>query len=61
MEDMITRRNVLFGNVRGSGPYWKRQTARIMAMVVAFGPPTLFMTLSAADVFWDDLEKYLLQ
>ncbi|KAK3926023.1 LOW QUALITY PROTEIN: ATP-dependent DNA helicase [Frankliniella fusca] len=42
-------------NIRGTKPYWKSRTGELMDMVEQLGLPTIFLTLSCADLHWPDL------
>jgi hypothetical protein len=41
--------------VTGTRPYWHMEGAKLRNMIEQIGPPTLFYTLSMADLFWPDL------
>ena len=41
--------------VKGTPAYWKNFLFEVLAMVKQLGLPTLFMTLSRADLRWNDL------
>lgn len=41
--------------IRGTAAYWADAASNLHAMVRQLGPPTFFITLSAADMQWDDL------
>ena len=45
--------------INGSPAYWIKRRKEIGAMVRQIGPPTFFLTLSAADNFWVDLLRLL--
>lgn len=47
-------------NLRGTKAYWHARGQELLAMVRQLGLPTLFFTLSAADMHWPDLYKFLL-
>lgn len=59
LEDLIKRKHLIFGNLRGTPPYWEGEKNRIRNMIALKGKPTAFVTLSSADSYWPDLEKYL--
>ena len=40
---------------RGSPRYWRTTKYDILAMCNILGPPTFFITLSAADLYWPDV------
>ena len=46
-------------NLAGSPAYWSQQRARLVQMVDELGLPTLFITLSAADLQWPELFEML--
>ncbi|EED13560.1 hypothetical protein TSTA_098170 [Talaromyces stipitatus ATCC 10500] len=48
----ISRRS---GMLRGTRPFWTNKLQQLKAMVHNIGPAHLFLTLSAADLHWDDL------
>jgi hypothetical protein len=56
---MLKNKNIIFGNLRGTQPFWEKQKKRIRHMIALKGNPTAFATFSSADCFWDDLEEYL--
>lgn len=41
--------------IRGSQAYKRKMYCDLMAMITSVGPPTLFLTVSANDLKWDDL------
>ena len=41
--------------VKGTPAYWKRFQLEVLAMIKQLGLPTFFMTLSCADLRWDEL------
>ena len=41
--------------IRGTPAYWADAASDLHAMIRQLGPPTFFITLSAADMQWDDL------
>ena len=45
--------------VRGTRPYWHMEGAKLRDMIEQIGPPTLFYTLSMADLFWPDLHRLM--
>jgi hypothetical protein len=55
MEELIKRKNIIFGILRGTPVYWERQKSRIRHMIAMKGPPTAFVTFSSADNFWPDM------
>ena len=42
-------------SVKGTPTYWKQFPHEILAMVKQLGIPTYFLTLSCADLRWDEL------
>ena len=42
-------------NIRGSKAYWKSRCGELRDMVEQLGLPTIFLTMSAADLYWPDL------
>ena len=45
--------------IKGSPQFWKRFLLEVMAMVKQLGPPTFFLTLSCADLRWNELIKII--
>lgn len=45
--------------VRGTRLYWHMEGAKLRDMVEQIGPPTLFYTLSMADLSWPDLHRLM--
>ena len=41
--------------IKGTPAYWKRFLYKVLAMVKQLGIPTFFMTLSCADLHWNEL------
>ena len=41
--------------IKGTQAYWKKFIFEVLAMVKQLGLPTLFMTLSCADLRWNEL------
>jgi len=46
-------------NIRGTVAYWAEILHNLLATVKSLGPPTLFLTLSADDCHWPELNKLL--
>lgn len=46
-------------NARGSAQYWKSKSAELLSMVRFIGPPTIFFTLSAADIWYNDITRMI--
>lgn len=42
-------------SVKGTPAYWKKFLQEVLAMVKQLGPPTFFLTLSCADLRWNEL------
>ena len=42
-------------SVKGTPAYWKKFLFEVLAMVKQLGLPTFFMTLSCADLRWNEL------
>ena len=42
-------------NVKGTPTYWKQFLLEVLEMVQQLGVPTYFLTLSCADLRWDEL------
>ena len=42
-------------SVKGTPPYWKQFLYDVLAMVKQLGIPTYFLTLSCADLRWEEL------
>ena len=50
----------LFMNtIKGTPSYWKRFLFEVLAMVKQLGLPTFFLTLSCADLRWNELVKII--
>ena len=45
--------------VRGTRPYWHMEGAKLRQMIEQIGTPTLFYTLSMADLSWPDLHRLM--
>ncbi|KAE8739231.1 hypothetical protein FOCC_FOCC015271 [Frankliniella occidentalis] len=56
-----TLKGALFygSKVKGTRPFWQARTGELLDMVDQLKTPTLFMTLSAADLHWPDLFRIL--
>ena len=62
LQDMISRRKIVFSNLRGTHPFWEGNKNKILNMMISLGrPPDAFCTLSSADCYWKGLEDYLLR
>ena len=44
-----------WNTIKGTPAYWKRFLYKVLAMVKQLGIPTFFMTLSCADLHWNEL------
>ena len=42
-------------SVKGTPAYWKKFLQEVLAMVKQLGPPSFFLTLSYADLRWNEL------
>ena len=42
-------------SIKGTPAYWKKNLFEVLAMVKQLGIPTFFMTLSCADLRWNEL------
>ena len=47
------------GPIKGTPAYWKIFLSEVLAMVKQLGLPTFFMTLSCADLRWNELINYV--
>ncbi|KAE8737685.1 hypothetical protein FOCC_FOCC016848 [Frankliniella occidentalis] len=56
-ENPALLKKILFYNssLRGTRSYWYARGQELLAMIEQLGLPTLFFTLSAADLHWPDL------
>ena len=56
----LSSRVLHFGaTLRGTRQFWQKQRTRLTAMIDTLGLPTLFFTLSAADLQWPELANLL--
>ena len=46
-------------SVRGTPQFWYRRKTEVMTMICELGPPTWFVTLSAGEYYWIDIEEHL--
>ncbi|KAK3923180.1 ATP-dependent DNA helicase [Frankliniella fusca] len=55
------RKKIMFmgSNLKGSKSYWKSRCGELRDMVEQIGLPTIFLTMSAADLYWPDLYRIL--
>lgn len=49
----------LNSSIKGSNAYWYKRSLELKDMINQLGPPTLFITISAADLHWKYLFQYL--
>ena len=47
------------GNIKGTPAYWKKFLYEVLSMVKQLGLPTFFMTLSCADLQWDEVTSII--
>jgi len=45
--------------ITGLSAYWKHKSSELSAMISQLGSPTLFFTLSAADLHWPDFHRLI--
>ena len=58
--DALSNRILHFGaNLRGTRQFWQKQKNRLTCMIDTLGLPTVFFTLSAADLQWPELADLL--
>ena len=50
---------IFMNTIKGSPAYWKRFQLEVLAMIRQLGCPTFFLTLSAADLQWNELVHLL--
>ncbi|KAI5699514.1 hypothetical protein M8J75_004058 [Diaphorina citri] len=56
----LARRLMCYNSsVRGTNSYWRPRCGELLDMVQQLGAPTLFFTLSVADLHWPELYKLL--
>ena len=59
-DSRLADRLMRFGNVlRGTRAYWTKCRAELCDLIQQIGCPTIFFTLSAADMQWPDLHKLM--
>lgn len=46
-------------NIRSTNNYWYARSKELYSMIKSIGAPTLFFTLSAADLFWPEIFTHL--
>ena len=51
----------VFKLIRGTAPYLQDKRNSVMAMIRQLGPPHLFITLSSAEMEWDEVHKAILE
>ena len=61
LKDPNLIKNILCFNssLRGTSAYWHARCGELLDLVQQIGPPTLFFTLSAADIHWPDISRLL--
>ena len=58
--DALSNRILHFGaSLRGTRQFWQKQKKRLTAIIDTLGLPTVFFTLSAADLQWPELADLL--
>lgn len=57
--DIIEDSYVFMRNIRGTPAYWRNELLNLLARIGTLGPPTWFITLSAADLQWEELYTML--
>lgn len=50
---------VFMNQIKGTPAYWKRFQLEVLAMIRQLGCPTFFLTLSCADLRWNELIKII--
>ena len=46
-------------SIKGTPAYWKKFKSEVIAMVKQLGVPTFFLTLSSADLRWNELVEII--
>ena len=46
-------------DIKGTPAYWKNFLHEVLSMVKQLGPPTFFLTLSCADLRWNELVRII--
>ena len=46
-------------NLRSSSSYWYMRSQELLDMVEELGTPTVFITLSTADLYWPEIYRIL--
>ena len=61
VQDLIHSHNgyLFMSQIRGTPAYWKRFQSEVLAMVKQLGCPTFFLTLSCADLRWNELVEII--
>lgn len=57
--DLIEDSYVFMKQIRGPPAYWRNELLNLLAKIYTLGPPTWFITLSAADLHWPELFQTL--
>ena len=52
--------STMLRQIRGSANYWNSRRNELRTMVRCLGPPTFFITLSAAEYDWEDMREMLI-
>ena len=52
---------LFMSKIRGTPAYWKRFQSEVLAIVKQLGCPSFFLTLSCADLKWNDLVEVILK
>lgn len=59
-DNRLTDKIMFYGsNIRGTKAYWYKRCGELLDMVNQIGTPTIFFTLSAAELHWPDLYRLL--
>ncbi|XP_054257274.1 uncharacterized protein LOC128982231 [Macrosteles quadrilineatus] len=54
----IVKKIMFYANkLRGTRPYWRARLGELLDMEAQLGLPTVFLTLSAADLHWPDISR----
>ena len=57
--DLIEDSYVFMKQIRGTAANWRNELLNLLAKIYTLGPPTRFITLSAADLHWPELFQTL--
>ena len=58
-QQLMTRLQRYTAKVQGSNQYWFQRYLELRSLLEQKGPPTIFWTLSSADMYWPDLHALL--